>query len=156
MIMNTTFEHATCCRLHPIRCYRDLHLLRPVAKPDKAGADPDSSPQDRTSAASADAIVCRQCLHTITSSTERTLVNGAHAHTFANPEGILFEIGCYRNAWGCGYVGPSSPQFTWFAGYLWRISICANCHVHLGWRFAAPAGDFFHGLITSQILSQDF
>jgi hypothetical protein len=111
-----------------------------------------SDPDDRVSAASGEGIVCRQCLHGITSTAEREVINGAHTHTFANPEGIVFEIACYRHAWGCVYVGPSSPQFTWFAGTVWRIAVCANCHVHLGWRFSAVEGHFFHGLIINRLI----
>jgi hypothetical protein len=85
---------------------RFTYLFRPDPKPEKGGGDPVAEPQDRTSPETLDAIVCRQCLHVITSSAERTVVNGAHAHTFANPEGIVFEIACYRDAWGCAYVGP--------------------------------------------------
>ena len=138
-----------------MRSYVALHLLRPDPRPDRTGATPDDMPQDETSAATEDAIVCRQCLYVITSSAERKVVNGTHAHTFANPEGIVFEISCYHDAWGCGYVGPASSEFTWFAGYLWRIAVCANCHAHLGWRFAAPDGLFFHVLITSQIIARE-
>lgn len=24
---------------------------------------------------------------------------------------------------------------TWFPGYAWRISVCPQCHQHLGWKF---------------------
>lgn len=130
---------------------RFLHLLRPDPKPEKVGIDPIVAPQDEISAAVEDSIVCRQCLFAITSKAERNIIDGAHAHTFANPEGIVFEIACYREAWGCVYVGPTSPQFTWFAGHVWRIAVCANCHIHLGWRFSTPAGRFFHGLITDRL-----
>jgi hypothetical protein len=126
--------------------------LRPVSKPRKSVVDTIAAPQDKTSAATEDAVVCRECLHEITSSSERKLVDGAHAHTFANPQGIVFEIVCYRDAWGCGYVGPASSEFTWFAGYMWRIAVCAHCHVHLGWRFSAPDGQGFHGLITDRLI----
>ena len=153
--MNISHINAGCYRHHPIQARIALHMLRPDPRPDKNSTSPDEMPQDDTSAATEDAIVCRQCLNVITSSSERKVVNGAHAHTFANPEGIVFEISCYRDAWGCGYVGPASPEFTWFAGYLWRIAICGNCHAHLGWRFTAPDGLFFHGLITSQIIARD-
>ena len=126
-------------------------LLRPPSTPKKS--DPHTSPsgQDQSAEAPMEAVVCRQCLHEITSVDQIRQIRGAHIHTFANPEGIVFEIGCYRDAWGCGYVGPASAEFTWFSGYVWRIAICANCLAHLGWRFAAPDGRFFHGLITSRI-----
>ena len=152
--MNPSFEHAGRCRSRPIWRLYDLHLLRPDRNPRKTGAAPDPESQDQPSESREETIVCRQCLHEITSFAERTVVNGAHRHTFANPEGILFEIACYRNAWGCGYVGPSSPEFTWFAGYLWRIAVCARCHTHLGWHFAGPDGHSFHGLITGQIIAR--
>lgn len=153
--MNRTPLHSGCCRHHSATALFAPHLLRPNPRPDKTGAIPDDMSQDDTSEATEEAIVCRQCLHVITSAAQRKVVNGAHAHTFANPEGIVFEIGCFHDAWGCGYVGPASPEFTWFAGYLWRIAICANCHAHLGWRFSAPDGLAFHGLITSQIIARD-
>ena len=137
------------------RSNRFLHLLRPAPNREKAGVNSISTPQDKTSVAAEDAIVCRQCLHVITSNAERKIIKGAYSHTFANPEGIVFEIVCFRDAWGCGYVGPASPEFTWFAGYVWRIAVCANCHVHLGWRFSGSDGHFFHGLISSRITGKD-
>ena len=114
-----------------------------------------TAPDDKTSVSTEEGIVCRQCLHGITSAAERAMIEGAHAHTFANPEGIVFEIVCYRDAWGCGYVGPSSPEFTWFAGHVWRIAVCANCHVHMGWRFSAAADNYFHGLIANRLTVRD-
>ena len=149
--MNTPFFTARCCHGHRQTPKRLLHLFRQVSNPEKVGVDAISAPQDKTSVTTEDAIVCRQCLHGITSTAQRKIIGGAHAHTFANPEGIVFDIVCYRDAWGCTYVGPTSPQFTWFAGFVWRIAVCANCHVHLGWRFSTPEGNFFHGLITNRL-----
>ena len=128
-----------------------LHLFRLDFKREKVDVNSIEAPQDKASVATEDSIVCRQCLHMITSNAERKIVNGFYRHTFANPEGIVFEILCYREAWGCSYVGRPSPEFTWFAGYVWRIAVCANCHVHLGWRFSTSGGQFFHGLISSRI-----
>ena len=115
--------------------------------------DPKEIPESENepSAGIADEIVCRQCRHGITSRSQRTVVENAHRHTFANPEGIVFEIGCYEKAWGCSYAGPSSAEFTWFPGYRWRIAVCANCRIHLGWRFSSGEGHFFHGLITDRL-----
>jgi hypothetical protein len=134
---------------------RFMHRCRPDPDREKVGVSFLTAPQDKPSADTGDAIVCRQCLHEITSNKERKIVNGAHSHTFANPEGIVFEIICFRDAWGCGYVGPASPEFTWFAGYVWRIAVCANCHVHLGWRFSTSGGHSFHGLIFSRLTVKD-
>jgi hypothetical protein len=153
--MNTAFLQVGCGRPQWQTPKRFRHLLRVDPKPEKVGADSITALQDKPVVATEDTIVCRQCLHAITSNAEHKIVDGAHAHTFANPEGIVFEIVCFRDAWGCAYVGPTSPQFTWFAGYVWRIAVCANCHVHLGWRFSTPEGRFFHGLITDRLTARD-
>jgi hypothetical protein len=97
-------------------------------------------------------ILCRDCLHPVTRVQERIAVNGAHRHTFANPHGIVFEIGCFKRASGCAAVGPASDEFTWFAGYRWRAGLCAACLTHLGWVFTAAGGDGFHGLILERLI----
>lgn len=97
-------------------------------------------------------IVCRQCRRAITRSGERISVQGGHRHAFANPHGLVFDIGCFRNAVGCGYAGPASDEFTWFAGYRWRVCFCGACLTHLGWLFVAAGGDAFHGLILERLL----
>jgi hypothetical protein len=97
-------------------------------------------------------ILCRQCRQAITRPEERIDVQGAHRHTFANPHGLVFEIGCFKNAEGCGYAGAATDEFTWFAGYLWRICFCAACLTHLGWVFSTPGGSAFHGLILDRLI----
>ena len=152
--MNPPFEHTDRYRCLPIGHELGWHLLRLDAKTDQNGIDTHQATKDQTASDAVDAVICKQCLYEITSSVERIVIDGAHTHTFANPEGIVFEIACYRNAQGCGYVGPSSPEFTWFVGYVWRIAVCANCHLHLGWRFSGLDGHAFHGLITSHIIAK--
>lgn len=99
------------------------------------------------------ALLCRQCLGFITRPGERIVVNGTHHHTFANPHGIVFEIGCFQQAPGCAAAGPPTDEFSWFAGYNWRIAICANCLTHMGWLFtAAGGGSRFYGLILDNLV----
>lgn len=100
-------------------------------------------------------ILCRQCLHVITSSTERIVVQGLHRHTFANPHGIVFEIGCFRSSIGCGYAGPASDEFTWFQGFSWRVAVCVRCLTHLGWLFTSMGYESFHGLILDRLITQN-
>jgi len=97
-------------------------------------------------------ILCRDCLHPITRPAERISVQGQHHHTFANPHGIVFEIGCFRSAQGCGAIGPASDEFTWFSGHHWRVCVCVACLVHLGWRFDSPNGNTFFGLILDRLI----
>ena len=99
-----------------------------------------------------DYILCRQCLQVITSPTERIEMQGAHQHTFANPHGSVYQIGCFRSAAGCGYAGQSSDEFTWFKGYSWRVAVCGSCLFHLGWLFISPGSQSFNGLILDHLI----
>ena len=97
-------------------------------------------------------ILCRQCRQALARPTDRITVHGSHRHTFANPHGLVFEIGCFKNVKGCGYAGVATDEFTWFAGYSWRVCFCSMCLTHLGWLFVAQSGDGFHGLILDRLV----
>jgi len=115
-------------------------------RPDSQTATVDREPGD--------AICCRFCLQVITSAGERVAQSGAHRHTFANPHGYLFEIGCFRSAPGCRSEGPAVTEFSWFSGYAWRIAACGRCLNHLGWRFQGAAPSFY-GLILNNLIQID-
>jgi len=95
-------------------------------------------------------LYCAQCRHAITDQDERVAKQGSAEHTFANPYGMVFSIACFRKAPGCAASGAPTSQHTWFAGYAWRIAICARCSVHLGWAYTS-AGDGFYGLIVDRL-----
>ena len=97
-------------------------------------------------------VLCRQCLQVLTTYAERIHMQGAHRHTFVNPQGVVFEIGCYRTVRGCRYAGPPTKEWSWFLGYSWRIAICSICLVHLGWLYLSDADSDFHGLILDRII----
>jgi hypothetical protein len=78
-------------------------------------------------------------------------VGGSHNHTFANPNGVVFEIGCFNLVTGCSFIGPPSYEFPWFAGHSWQIAICSTCQTHLGWIFRGQGGVQFYGLILDRI-----
>lgn len=100
-------------------------------------------------------FICRSCGNRITSSASAISVNGGHKHTFFNPHGYVFELGCFSEAPGVLGVGPSSPEFTWFAGHSWQTVICGRCKVHIGWRYQADSGSAFYGLILPQVAEVD-
>lgn len=100
----------------------------------------------------AEYIICRQCRQAITRPDDRIAMQGSHRHTFANPHGIVFDIGCFKDVIGCGYAGAASDEFTWFAGYSWRVCYCAMCLTHLGWVFSSKSGGKFHGLILERLI----
>lgn len=97
-------------------------------------------------------ILCGNCLHLVTTGRERIEKNGSHIHTFANPYGNIFEIGCFRHAPGCAYFGPVTSEFTWFKGYGWKLAVCGACTLHLGWVYLPSSGEsMFHGLILNRL-----
>ena len=96
-------------------------------------------------------LLCAKCLALITPRRAAMAVNGAHEHTFANPGGFVYTIGCFRQAPGCFAVGDSSTEFAWFSGYRWRVVICAACQSHLGWLFSSGGSGFF-GLILKNLI----
>jgi len=97
-------------------------------------------------------ILCRACFRVITRETERISVNGAHKHIFSNPHGIVFEIGCFGTAEGCGCVGPATDEFSWFKGSSWRMAVCGSCLAHLGWLFTTYGLESFYGLILNRLV----
>lgn len=96
-------------------------------------------------------LLCRECLHAISHRSQQIIINGAHEHTFANPHGIVFEIGCFKSALGCGYVGMPTEEFSWFKGFIWQIAVCGSCLTHVGWLFTSSSSESFIGLILDRI-----
>lgn len=98
-------------------------------------------------------ILCRQCGHPVTHRRFEAAVNGSHQHTFANPHGIVFEIGCFMAAEGAVYAGRPTAEWSWFAGYQWQLAGCGNCRKHLGWLFTGidPSIPSFYGLVLDDL-----
>jgi hypothetical protein len=102
------------------------------------------------------AVRCRQCGAEITSQRHAIDVGGKHDHTFFNPAGIIFEIGCYGRADGCRVVGPPTTEFSWFAGQAWSYALCNSCQSHLGWFFEPAAASVgFFGLIHKKLVVEE-
>lgn len=129
-------------------------LLKPEPR-GKEKADIKEEPEADDDLDEGSFLLCRQCMALITAASERIAVAGAHQHTFANPHGIVFEIGCFRNAWGCGTLGSPTNEFTWFAGYFWQVAVCASCLTHIGWLFTSPDTAGFYGLILDRLMESD-
>ena len=100
-------------------------------------------------------LVCRQCRQLITGPDERIDVQGSHRHTFSNPYGVLYQIGCFRAVRGCVYTGPATREWSWFRGFRWRIAVCSQCLTHLGWLFCSTDTESFHGLILSRLVQDE-
>jgi len=111
--------------------------------------------QDEKEEFKRDFILCKACNNKITYSKEKINVSGLHHHTFANPSGIIYDIGCYKTAPGCLRTGPFTDEFSWFKGYMWRVSICASCLAHLGWLFLSSNKNSFYGLIVDRLIESE-
>jgi hypothetical protein len=121
----------------------------------QGGGKPKKSPEEKPQEKVSDFeefILCRQCHQVLTTPSERIAIQGSHQHTFANPHGIVFQIGCFRSVQGCGYVGPPTTEWSWFKGFSWRIVVCRMCLTHLGWFYASSGNGSFVGLILDRLL----
>lgn len=98
----------------------------------------------------APALLCAACSAHITDDHHRLDVAGAHEHTFANPGGFVFHIGCFGAAPGCVHLGTTETAFSWFPGFTWQVAACASCRAHVGWIYR-NAGEQFHGLILAAL-----
>ena len=95
-------------------------------------------------------LQCLHCNQNVTRSSDRIEVNGKHEHSFINPVGVIYRIGCFGRAVGIIEVGEASSHFTWFAGHVWRIALCRGCERHLGWTFRGGESHF-SGLVLNQL-----
>lgn len=107
--------------------------------------DGDDSEQEQEKA-----LFCKMCDAPITTDKQRFSKNGKHLHTFFNPAGVVYEIGCFRDAPGCLVHGPVSREFSWFAEHGWQVAFCTVCLEHLGWYFSSSQNAFF-GLIINRL-----
>jgi hypothetical protein len=99
-------------------------------------------------------LACARCRRPVTTTADRIEVAGGHAHSFANPHGFRYHIGCFAQASGCRTAGPPSTYWTWFPPYAWQVEHCGSCGEHLGWLFRADEHRF-HGLILDRLVEVD-
>ncbi|MBU2490305.1 MAG: hypothetical protein KKA60_13025 [Proteobacteria bacterium] len=100
-------------------------------------------------------IRCAACGSGVTSRDRKTERGGSHEHSFFNPVGLVFVIGCFTDCPGCAVLAPRSTEFTWFPGHAWQLALCRACLEHLGWRYVSPDGDSFFGLILDRLVERD-
>lgn len=128
----------------PISC------LKPQNEKPKTTARPASR---KTLARDRKVIVCANCGHEITTSDQEITVDSNHRHVFSNPAGVLYEIGCFSDAWGAFVHGEATDEFSWFPGHRWCYASCGGCLQHLGWCFLGRRDSNFWGLILNRLKS---
>jgi len=97
-------------------------------------------------------ILCKNCKNRITSMKYSIEIRGQHQHIFANPAGIVYQIRCFSSAEGCVNRGFPTTDFTWFEGFSWRLSLCSECHSHLGWFYQSKGDESFYGLVADNLI----
>jgi len=131
-----------------------LRLRESDGKKAPSAGEPADESREKARPKTRQTIVCAACGHAITDSASRMERAGRHQHTCVNPAGIVYRIGCFRDAPGCVSVGPSSTYYSWFSGCAWQVAVCGGCTAHLGWAFA-DADARFHGLILARLAERD-
>ena len=123
---------------------------------DSIGSDIAVDDESKQRAADRDhKLLCMRCRNEITTAADRIVVNERHDHTFANPAGYGYHIGCFGDAPGARPRGIPSGHWTWFAGYMWQLAICTRCEHHLGWLFRAREHTPFYSLILNRLIEED-
>ncbi|CAH0664252.1 unnamed protein product [Spodoptera exigua] len=83
---------------------------------------------------------------------------GVHSN-YTNLGGYMHDILTVSEACNVETNGAPSAEYSWFPGYTWTVALCANCMVHVGWRFEAlkrslrPAQ--FYGLCRNYVQPYD-
>jgi hypothetical protein len=103
-------------------------------------------------------FVCRRCDTEISSRRQLFAMRAAsYVQVFPNPYGHMKVIYTFRDAKAVLLTGTPTTEFTWFAGYTWRIAYCAACRNHLGWLFEsidASEPPVFYGLLKDELVER--
>lgn len=128
--------------------HNDMFLLKEAPKSSLSPVALDDA-SDKTDESSERPYICISCAAPIASASAWMAVNGKRQHTFANPGGEVYTIGCFSDAGNLLFAGNPTGHFSWFPGYHWQVAVCAGCGLHLGWRYVA--GNHFFGLIMDRL-----
>lgn len=119
-----------------------------------AGPEAASSPVENAAERARPRISCLACGGFVADPRDRVSVNGAHAHSFINPAGIIFRVGCFATTPGARAAGAATHHWTWFPGFAWRAALCTRCGAHLGWCFDSADASFV-ALILDRVIERD-
>ena len=128
-----------------------LHALKERGEPGKAGDREQPSESSEPTTLLERRLLCAACANFVTELRARIEVNGSHAHTFVNPAGVIYKIGCFSEAPGTVPRGEPSDHWAWFPDFVWQTLACSACFEHLGWSFRG-ADSSFVGLILERVV----
>lgn len=125
-------------------------LLRKDTDEVPGASQPRHDPDPESTTESERVFVCVACEQMVARRRDRIEIGGRHEHTFLNPAGIVYRIGCFARAPGAAGIGALSHEHTWFSGFVWQVAVCHGCAEHLGWAFTSEGSRFF-GLIVDRL-----
>lgn len=103
-------------------------------------------------------FICKRCANEIGSYNDIFAMNKQGVQTsYCNPAGYVHEtLTIYKTKENSTFtIDRPSTEFSWFPGYSWQITLCANCRQHLGWKFVATKNNYlpksFYGLSGNNI-----
>ena len=126
-----------------------IWALRDAPGPKVGSAQPEG--EQRHSPAEPPVLACGRCHEAITTEGDWLDTGGAREHTFANPHGFCYRIGCFAAARALEPRGGWSDEWSWFPPCAWQVQECARCHDHLGWLFRSPERRFY-GLVLDRLV----
>jgi len=130
-------------------------VFRRAGSSDVPGAArPHGAPEREPTTTPERVLVCAACGQVVTRCRDRIEVGARHEHTFLNPAGLVYRIGCFARAPGVAGIGSHTEEHTWFAGCAWQVVVCRGCAEHLGWSFTGAETRFF-GLIVGRLRDMD-
>ena len=94
--------------------------------------------------------LCAWCHNRVANEKDRFPYNGQDEFTFANPEGIRFEIITFSRTLSVGKWAPPRSSTRGLQGHAWSFCQCERCGQQLGWYYAGPHQ--FAGLIKGRIV----
>ncbi|XP_058064285.1 protein cereblon [Anopheles bellator] len=103
-------------------------------------------------------FICKRCDNEIANYNDIFAMSKQGVQTsYCNPSGYVHDtltvLKTKENS--TNTVDRLSTEFSWFPGYSWQITVCANCRQHLGWKFVATKKNFlpksFYGLSGTNI-----
>lgn len=103
-------------------------------------------------------FICKRCSNEIGSYNDIFAMSKQGVQTsYCNPSGFVHEtLTIYKTRENSTFTTDRpSTEFSWFPGYSWQITLCANCRNHLGWKFVATKKNYlpksFYGLSGNSI-----
>ncbi|KDP34171.1 hypothetical protein JCGZ_07742 [Jatropha curcas] len=87
---------------------------------------------------SLDLIRCKNCQTVIARRSDMLVMSSeGPLGAYVNPHGFVHEIMTFYKVNGLALHGQPDREYSWFPGYAWTITECANCESQMGWLFTA-------------------